>query len=32
VQTSHAMVFAKPAGREFHSAWSSWWFGCGCFA
>jgi hypothetical protein len=32
VQSSHAMVSAKPAGREFHSAWSSWWFGCGCFA
>ena len=31
-RTSHAMVLAKPAGREFHSAWSSWWFGCGCFA
>ena len=32
VQSSHAMVSAKPAGREFHGAWSSWWFGCGCFA
>jgi predicted amidohydrolase YtcJ len=32
LRTSHAMVSAKPAGREFHSAWSSWWFGCGCFA
>ena len=32
LRTGHAMVSAKPAGREFHGAWSSWWFGCGCFA
>jgi predicted amidohydrolase YtcJ len=32
VQSSVAMISAKPAGREFHSAWSPWWFGCGCFA
>jgi len=32
VQSSHAMVSDKSAGREFHGAWSSWWFGCGCFA
>src|SRR5262245_32698609 len=32
VQSSHAALSAKPAGREFHSAWSPWWFGCGCFA
>jgi predicted amidohydrolase YtcJ len=32
LRTSHAMVSAKPVGREFQGAWSSWWFGCGCFA
>ena len=32
LRTSHAMVSAKPAGREFQGAWRSWWFGCGCFA
>src|SRR4029077_11636148 len=29
--TGHAMVSAKPAGREFQGAWNPWWFGCGCF-
>src|SRR5262249_32047827 len=28
----HTMVSAKSPGREFHSASSPWWFGCGCFA
>ena len=32
LRTGHAMVSANPAGREFQGAWSSWWFGCGCFA
>jgi len=31
LRTSHAMVSAKPAGREFQGAWNPWWFGCGCF-
>jgi predicted amidohydrolase YtcJ len=30
-RTSHAMVFAKPAGHVFPDAWNPWWFGCGCF-
>ena len=31
LRTGHAMVSAKPAGREFQGAWNPWWFGCGCF-
>src|SRR5438046_3304574 len=31
LRTSHAIVSAKPAGREFQGAWNPWWFGCGCF-
>ena len=31
LRTGHAMVSAKPAGREFQDAWNPWWFGCGCF-
>jgi len=31
LRTGHAMVSAKPAGREFQGAWNRWWFGCGCF-
>ena len=31
LRTGHAMVSAKPSGREFQGAWNPWWFGCGCF-
>src|SRR2546425_1988902 len=30
LRTSHAMVSAKPAGRELQGASNPWWFGCRC--